>query len=207
MGLAGLARAVEPMQPGLPPLPFIPSLAASPASLPPNTVLPPMDREVKRQWAQLFMLLSPLSVRDFLNVMAHKIPAKPGLSVDQVVEALIARAEKHGFLLVNRYQMWKELEARTGVTGTPKVEVVSICDPLISRAWMDYAPEMALFVPPRIAVLEDKEGRILLMMLDWDMHWLDTSTHAAFDPKLRAQGLERRDMLEDIMQAAANGEK
>ena len=89
---------------------------------------------------------------------------------------------------------------------TPKVEVISICDPLVSRDWMDYAPEMALFVPPRIAVLEDREGRVWLMMLDWDMHWLDTSHHAAFDPKLRAQGLERREMLEDILQAGANGE-
>lgn len=60
---------------------------------------------------------------------------------------------------------------------------------------MDYAPEMALFVPPRIAVLEG-----------WDMHWLDTSRHAAFDPKLWVQGLERREMLEDILQAGANGE-
>ena len=166
-----------------------------------------MPREAKRQWAQLFMLFNPLSVRDLLNVMAHKMPARPGLGVDEVVAALIARTEKHGFLLVNRYSMWKELEARTGTSGTPKMEVISICDPLVSRDWLDYAPEMALFVPPRIAVLEDREGRIWLLMLDWDMHWLDTAGHAAFDPKLRAQGIQRREMLEDIMRAAANGEK
>ncbi|HRH81856.1 MAG TPA: hypothetical protein PLW81_12500 [Thiobacillaceae bacterium] len=33
------------------------------------------------------------------------------------------------------------------------------------------------------------------------------ATRAAFDPKLRAQGIERREMLEDIMRAAANGEQ
>lgn len=204
-GLPGQAWAHEPTPHGS--FPFIPPFTASPATLPPNTVLPPMSREAKRQWAQLFMLFNPLSVRDLLNVMAHKMPAKPGLSVDAVVAALLARAEKQGFLLVNRYSMWKELEARTGASGTPKMEVISICDPLVSRDWLDYAPEMALFVPPRIAVLEDREGRIWLLMLDWDMHWLDTAGHAAFDPKLRAQGIQRREMLEDIMQAAANGEK
>jgi hypothetical protein len=44
-------------------------------------------------------------------------------------------------------------------------------------------------------------------MLDWDMHWLDTIRGTAFDPKLRIQGIERREMLEDIMRAAANGEQ
>jgi uncharacterized protein (DUF302 family) len=153
------------------------------------------------------MMFNPVGMRDLLNFMAYKIPAKPGLSVDQVVEALISRAEKHGFLLVNRYQMWKELQARTGEANPYKVEVVSICDPSVSRDWMDYAPEMALFVPPRIAVVEDRNRQIWVIMLDWDMHWLDTARNAAFDPKLRAQGIERREMLEDIMQAAAKGEK
>jgi hypothetical protein len=35
----------------------------------------------------------------------------------------------------------------------------------------------------------------------------DAARGTAFDPKLRAQGIERRDVLEDIMHAAANGEK
>jgi uncharacterized protein (DUF302 family) len=207
LGLSGPTPADDSAQRVALPLPFLPTQLGSPEDLPPNTVLPVFPRETKQQWAQLFMLFNPLSVRDLLNVMAHKMPARPGLSVDQVVEALIARARKHGFLLVNRYQMWKELEAITGEKNTPKVEVVSICDPKVSRDWLDYAPEMALFVPPRIAVLEDRDNQVWLMMLDWDMHWLDTSSRAAFDPKLRAQGIERREMLEDIMRAAANGEK
>ncbi len=207
LGSPGRAPAHDPARPGPLPLPFLPPQIRVQPDPPPNTMLPPLSREAKRQWAQLFMLFSPLGVRDLMNVMSHKMPAKPGLSVDEVATALIARAEKHGFLLVNRYRMWKELEARTGRTGTPRVEVISICDPLVSRDWMDYAPEMALFVPPRIALVEDREGVIWVIMLDWDMHWLDTAGHTAFDPRLKAQGIERREMLEDIMGAAAAGER
>ena len=199
-----LAGDQAPPMPSLP-VPLLPALPQ--AELPANTMLPPVPRETKRLWAQLLMLFNPVGVRDLLNFMGHKIPAKPGLGVDEVVDALISRAEKHGFMLVNRYRMWKELQARTGEADPYKVEVVSICDPLVSRDWMDYAPEMALFVPPRIAVVEDHARQIWLIMLDWDMHWLDTARGAAFDPKLRAQGIERREMLEDIMRAAANGEK
>jgi uncharacterized protein (DUF302 family) len=177
------------------------------AELPPNTMLAPVPPEFKRHLVQMFMMFSPLSVRDFLNLMAYKVPVKPGLTVDEVAAAIIARAEKHGFLLVNRYQMWKELEARTGKPTPYKVEVISICDPLVSRAWMDYAPEMALFVPPRIAIVEDRNHQLWLLMMDWDVHWIDTAPNAGFDPKLREQGIERREMLEDILRAGANGEK
>lgn len=204
-GFIAGALAAEPPPPPLLALP-IPALLAPPrAELPPNSMLPPVSREAKRNWAQVFMLFNPLGMRDLLNFIGHKIPARDGLSVDTVVEALIRRAKGHGFLLVNRYRMWKELQAITGEADPYKVEVISICDPTISRDWLDYAPEMALFVPPRIAVLEDRERRVWLLMLDWDMHWLDSSRVADFDPKLRAQGLERREMLEDIMRAAAMG--
>lgn len=77
----------------------------------------------------------------------------------------------------------------------------------VSRDWMDDAPEMALFVPPRIAVVDDHARRIWLIMMDWDMHWLDTARSTAFDPKLRVPGIERREILEDIIQITATGEK
>lgn len=205
-GASPLAAADEPSLPAAPlfPLPMLPTMPQ--AELPPNTMLPPVSRDAKQRWVQLFMMFNPVSMRDLLNFMSHKIPARPGLGVDEVVEALIRRAERHGFLLVNRYQMWKDLQARTGEADPYKVEVVSICDPLVSRDWMDYMPEMALFVPPRIAVVEDRARTIWVIMIDWDMHWMDTFRGTAFDPKLRVQGIERRAMLEDIMRAAANGE-
>jgi len=186
-------------------LPPPPARLASTAGPPPNTMLPPVPRDAKRQWARLFMLFNPLSVRDLLNIMAHKVAVAPGRDIETVVETLIARAERHGFLLVDRYPMWRELQRLTGEADPYKVEVISLCDPRVSRDWMDYAPEMALFVPPRIAVVEDRERRLWLIMLDWDMRWIDTARHAGFDAELRADGLLRREMLEDILQAAANG--
>jgi uncharacterized protein (DUF302 family) len=199
------ADAPPPAAPAFPfPLPMLPAMPQ--ADLPPNTMLPPVSRDAKQRWVQLFMMFNPVSTRDLLNFMSHKVPARAGLGVDEVVEALIRRARRHGFVLVNRYQMWRDLQARTGEANPYKVEVVSICDPLVSRDWMDYMPEMALFVPPRIAVVEDRARTVWVLMLDWDMHWMDTYRGTAFDPGLRAQGIERRAMLEDIMHAAANGE-
>jgi hypothetical protein len=125
-GPCPLSVAQDP-QPAFPVALFPLPPAAAPRVLPPNTMLVPIPREAKRQVAQTFMMFSPLGVRDLLNVMAHKAPVRPGLSVDEVAAAVIARAEKHGFLLVNRYQMWKELQARTGGPEPYKVEVISIC--------------------------------------------------------------------------------
>lgn len=57
-----------------------------------------------------------------------------------------------------------------------------------------------------LLVVEDRARTVWVLMLDWDMHWMDACRGTAFDPGLRAQGIERRAMLEDIMHAAANGE-
>ena len=37
------------------------------------------------------------------------------------------------------------------------------------------------------------------------MCWIDTARKASFDAELRADSLLRREMLEDILRAAANG--
>lgn len=182
-------------------------LSPSQSEWPPNTVAVPMSRDTKRQMAQTLMMFNPLSVRDLINIMAYKQRVRNGLSIDEVVDSLVLRAKKHGFMLVNRFQMWREFPVKAGEEPPYKVEVISICDPPVSREWMDYAPEIALFVPPRIAVVEDRNRELWLMMMDWDMQWIDTARNAGMDPKLRAQGIQRRQWLEDIVRAAANGEK
>ena len=175
---------------------------------PPNTVAAPMPRDTKRQMAQMFMMFNPLSVRDLINVMAYKQRVRNGLSIDEVVDSLVLRAQKHGFMLVKRFQMWRKFPVIEGEEAPYKVEVISICDPPVSREWMDYAPEMALHVPPRIAVVEDRNRELwLMMMMDWEMQWIEPARNARLDPKLLAQGIQCRGWLEDIVRAAANGEK
>jgi hypothetical protein len=71
LGFFGQALAQGPMQPGTPVLPFMSPFPATQAALPPNTVLPPMSREAKRQWVQLFMLFRPLMLEDIMAAAAN----------------------------------------------------------------------------------------------------------------------------------------
>jgi hypothetical protein len=48
-------------------------------------------------------------------------------------------------------------------------------------------------------VIEDAERRISLIALGRDMYRIDTARHAGFAPRLLAQGIEHRAMLDDII--------
>ena len=87
------------------------------------------------------------------------------------------------------------------------LEFFSFCDLITMRMIVDYVPEFIAFLPCRIAVIEDAEGAIWLVTLDWDVRWLDTSPNPnRISPELRERAISVRERIETIMEAAANGD-
>jgi len=77
----------------------------------------------------------------------------------------------------------------------------------VGRKILDYSPEFIAFPPCRIAVLEDSARRIWLVTLDWDVTWMDTSAHPdKIGEDLRKDAIRIREVMEDIMLAAARGD-
>ena len=75
-GLCIGVHAADQAPPAMPYWPIPPLSHLPQAELPANTMLPPVSREAKRLWAQLFMLVNPIGIRDLLNFIGHKMPAK-----------------------------------------------------------------------------------------------------------------------------------
>jgi uncharacterized protein (DUF302 family) len=96
------------------------------------------------------------------------------------------------------------------ITGkpTPRVEIFQFCDAMVGRQILDHVPEFVVFLPCRVAVLEDADGKLWVMTLDWDVSWLDyaQNPNTALDQQLRADAKRIRDALRSIMRAGANGE-
>ena len=89
---------------------------------------------------------------------------------------------------------------------TPRVEVYSFCDAIVARELLDYSLEFVIFLPCRIAVVEDANGRIWLAMLDWDVSWIDTTPNPNRIPESLRQAASRlRQGMEQIIQAGASG--
>lgn len=187
------------------PIPGFPTQSYRP--WPVNKVSPGVSREAKKNAFQTAMAVSPLSMRDMISIMADKIPVDESVSWDDAVEAMKLRANEINFKFVGSSPLWKEIEA---VTGQPsaRVEMFRFCDAATARKILDVVPEFVIFLPCMIALIEDGDGKLWVMTLDWDVGWMDfaqnTNSHLSKD--LREDAVRIREAIAFIMEGAATGE-
>ncbi|MFN4147978.1 MAG: DUF302 domain-containing protein [Rhodocyclaceae bacterium] len=204
-----LARAADVPKPAPAALPFNIQL---PPTRPkedhvPNTMRESISPEARANFISSLMAVNPFSMQEMIAMMAVKYQAKEGLSFDDVVEAMKSKANELNFKFVGHNPMWKDVIAISGVKETPRVEFFSFCDAMVARELLDISLEFAIFLPCRIAVVEDAYKKVWLLTLDWDVRWLDTSKNPnQISNKLREGALRIRDAIDKIMRAGAEGE-
>ncbi len=187
-------------------IPGFPTQSAS--DLPPNTVSDSLSAEAKRSFYQAMMLMSPLSMRDMIAIMADKRAVAEGVSFEDAVDSMKLRANERNFKLVGHSPLWLDVKAISGDEDTPRVEIFQFCDAMVARRILDYVPEFVVFLPCRIALLEDAEGKLWVMTLDWDVNWLDyaQNPNSRLDSELRAEAQRIRSAMHYIMEGAATGD-
>jgi len=181
--------------------------AGSKKEITPNTVVQKViTADAKMNMMQSMMMGNPMSLRDMMSLMVAKKKVDDGLSLEEVIESMDLRANLLNMKKVGHSTPWKVIESTTGETS-PKLEMLSYCDIPTMRDIVDYAPEFSVFVPCRISVVEDANGDLWIMMLDWDVRWLDTSPNPnMITSELREKAIMVRENLESIMEAGANGD-
>ncbi|MBT9568907.1 MAG: DUF302 domain-containing protein [Thiobacillus sp.] len=167
--------------------------------------------EEKQRWLQMAMPMTAnmmkMDARAAMNYFAYKIKARPGLSFDDVVQSMMLRANQVNLKFVGRNQMWKDFKEVLGDDTAPRIEAFSFCDIAVGRDLLRIIPEMAVFLPCRITVMEDADKNIWVMTLDWDVTGLDLAgTSMDITPELRKGAKSVRDKINSVMQAAAQGE-
>jgi uncharacterized protein (DUF302 family) len=173
----------------------------------PNTVHESISPEARANFVSSMMAMNPFSLREMVAMMAVKYPAKEGLSYDDVVTAMKTKANELNFKFVGHNPLWKDIVAITGKQDTPRVEFFTFCDAMVAREILDLSLEFAIFLPCRVAVVEDAHKKIWLMTLDWDVRWLDSSkTPNQMSASLREKSIMVREAIDKIMRAGANGD-
>ena len=173
-----------------------------------NRIIPPEEKKRYMQMAMPMMAnMMQLDAREALNYMVVKYKAKPGLSFDEVVESLKLRANQLNFKFVGENLMWKDFRVVLNDENAPRVEVFSFCDIAVGRELLKIIPESVVFLPCRIAVMEDAEKNIWVLTLDWDLTWLDYAGKTmGITPELRKGAIDIREKMDNMMRAAANGD-
>ena len=133
----------------------------------------------------------------------YKVAIAPNISMNDAAESLKLRANTLNLQLVAELPMSKQVEA---VTGKPQRTIIiyQFCDAVLARDLIDVNMEFAIYMPCRIALIEDAQGRGWLVMMDVSVD--DVAQEKRLPPALKARIEKVRNALIEIMQASAKGE-
>jgi uncharacterized protein (DUF302 family) len=200
---------LAPIMPAL--VPGMPKGTGPITSITPWTMSTSPTVEQKKQFMKSMvpqMSSMGLNLRDIMNFMTTKYKAKEGLSFDEVVESMKLRANQVNLKLVGHSPMIKDIQAVLGDTTTPRMEVFHFCDIEAGREIMKLVPESIVYLPCRIAVMEDAQKNIWVLTLDWDTAWLDSINTEAMGvtPQMMELAKKIRDNMDNVMRAGAAGD-
>jgi len=206
---ATMPNLLAPLMPAL--MPGMPKGTGAITSVPPWTMSVAPTPEQKKQFMKSMLPhLSNmgLNMRDIMNFMTTKYQAKPGLSFDDVVTSIGLRANQLNLKLVGHSPMIKDIQAVLGDMSTPRMEVFHYCDIEAGREIMKLVPESIVYLPCRIAVMEDAQKNVRGLTLDWDTAWLDgiNSASMGVSPEMAKLAKKIRDNMDNVMRAGANGD-
>lgn len=192
------------------PMTLMPRGTGSMANATPWAMSPTPSANEKKQLMQSMLPMlgnMGLNIRDVMNYMTTKYQAKPDVSFDDVVESMKLRANQLNLKLVGHSPMIKDMQAVLGDTTSPRMEVFHFCDIAAGREIMRLVPESIVFLPCRIAVMEDDKKHVWVLTLDWDMAWLNSINGSmGITPELAKMAIDIRDKIDNVMRAGANGD-
>ena len=139
--------------------------SARPASLPvpPPAPKPPMPYQ-RPEGAK--KAATGLRITDITQTVAQ-MELKPGVSREEAAEAMLSKAVELNLKLVGQQKVSDELQAR-GV-DSPYLAIFQFCNPMDARVMVISNPIFSSYMPCRISMVEDQNGKTWLMMLNLDM--------------------------------------
>ena len=135
-----------------------------------------------------------------MKVQIARVQIRDGVSFDDAVDSLKLRANQHNLKFVGASPLYKEIEALTGKPAK-RMEIFSFCDGLTAQQMIVADPLMIAFMPCRIALVEDAQGKrwVISMMMDEAMI-------AALPVATRNNAQRVMAAMKDMMHAASNGD-
>lgn len=176
-----------------PGVPFVPPRIM--ASAMPRMPVPPMPGKAMPRRGPA----GGLQITDITQTVAQ-MELKPGVSKEDAIEAMLSKATELNLKLVGRQNVSKELEAR-GVKS-PYLSILQFCNPMDARVMVIANPIFSSYMPCRISLVEDQQGKPWLMMLNLDM----LINSQLLPPEVVNTAIKVNQQMLEIMMAGATGE-
>ena len=158
------------------------------------------DADAPRVYKELAQNI--LKHRNGAEATVWKVPVEEGVSADDVEEAMKFVANELNISNVGELPLSKDVEAKSGKPYR-FVKIFMFCNSLTAAQMMDYSDAFSAYLPCRITMVEDKQGKLWLMSLNMDL-----MIHGGepLPPTLKAESLKVKKIILEIMHRGASGE-
>ncbi|MBW9267834.1 MAG: DUF302 domain-containing protein [Candidatus Thiodiazotropha sp. (ex. Lucinisca nassula)] len=143
-----------------------------------------------------------LSTKNVAEASIWKIPVAEDLTWEDVEETMKFVANEHNMSNVGELPLYKDIEAKSGEKYR-FVKIYLFCNSLIAANMLDYSDAYSAYLPCRITLIEDQQGKLWLTALNMDMMIYGGKP---LPPKLKEEALQVKDYILDIMNRGATGE-
>lgn len=130
-----------------------------------------------------------------------KRPLQPGISFDEAVQSMKLRANTLNIKLVAELPLSKQVEATTGKPQR-RMEIFQFCDAVTAKSMVEANIDFAAYLPCRIALIEDAQGKGWLVMVNLD----EILGQYKLAPDMFKLAKSVRDTLLSIMDAGVKGD-
>ncbi len=136
------------------------------------------------------------------EAMVWKIPVSEDLGVEDVEETMRFVANEHNIKNVGELPLSSQVEAMSGKKSR-FLKIYMFCNALTAAQMLEYSDAYSAFLPCRISLVEDKQGKLWLYSLNMDaMIYGGLPLPAAL--KEEAEGV--KEIILDIMNRGAEGD-
>ncbi len=125
-----------------------------------------------------------------------------GVSPEDAAEAMSSVATELNIKAVGILPLSKEVEAKTGKKQR-LLTIYQYCNPLTAVKMVEYSDAFSAYLPCRIAMIEDKQGKVWLYSLDMDLMIHGGKT---LPEDLFKEANSVKNVMLKLMEAGATGE-
>jgi uncharacterized protein (DUF302 family) len=131
-----------------------------------------------------------------------KVPVEEGLSAEEVEETMRFVANEHNIKNVGELPLSKQVES---MTGKPYrfLKIYMFCNALTASKMLEYNDAYSAYLPCRISMVEDKQGKLWLYSLN-----MDAMIYGGLPlpTDLKEEAMNVKKIIQDIMNRGAAGD-
>ncbi|MCU7839447.1 MAG: DUF302 domain-containing protein [Candidatus Thiodiazotropha sp. (ex Lucinoma annulata)] len=131
-----------------------------------------------------------------------KVPVAEDLTPEEVEETMKFVANEHNMSNVGELPLSLDITAKKG-SDYRFVKIYLFCNSLTAAQMLDYSDAYSAYLPCRITLIEDKQGKLWLMTLNMDMMIYGGES---LPPELKEEAIKVKEYILDIMNRGATGE-